>query len=62
MILQVKMLDVEVLGCHGYMWSAVVRPVKLSKTTFGVAYGRELNITFSGNSSGVTTAHFSGLL
>ncbi len=27
MILEVKMLDVEVLGWCGYMWSAVVRPV-----------------------------------
>ncbi len=26
-ILEVKMLDVEVLGCCGYMWSAVVRLV-----------------------------------
>ncbi len=26
-ILEVKMLDVEVLGCCGYTWSAVVRPV-----------------------------------
>ena len=27
MILEVKMLDVEVLGWCSYMWSAVVRPV-----------------------------------
>ncbi len=27
MILEVKMLDVEVLGLCGYTWSAVVRPV-----------------------------------
>ncbi len=27
-ILEVKMLDVEVLGWCGYTWSAVVRPVE----------------------------------
>ncbi|XP_035639851.1 ubiquitin carboxyl-terminal hydrolase 12 isoform X1 [Oncorhynchus keta] len=55
MIPQVKNLDVEVLGCRGYMWSAVVRPVgrtdKFSSTTLEAAYGREMNIHLSGNSS-----------
>uniref|UniRef100_A0A4W5JRZ4 G-protein coupled receptors family 1 profile domain-containing protein n=1 Tax=Hucho hucho TaxID=62062 RepID=A0A4W5JRZ4_9TELE len=53
---QVKKPDVEVLGWRGYMRSAVVRPVghtaKFSKMRLEVAYGREVNITFSGNSSG----------
>jgi hypothetical protein len=53
----VKKPDVEVLGWRGYKWFAVVRPVgrtaKFSKMTLGVAYGREINITLSGNSSGV---------
>ncbi len=44
-ILEVKMLDVEVLGWCGYTWSVVVRPV-------GCTYVREINIKFTGNSSG----------
>ncbi len=55
-ILEVKMLDVEVLGWCGYTWSAVVRLVgctaKFSETPLEMVYGREMNIKFTGNSSG----------
>ncbi len=56
MILEVKMLDVEVLGWCGYTWSAVVKPVgctaKFSEMPLEMAYGREMNIQFTGNSYG----------
>ena len=59
---QVKEPDVEVLGWHAYTWSAVVRPdgrtAKFSKMTLEVAYGREINITFSGGYSCMPIAHY----
>ncbi len=55
-ILEVKMLDVAVLGWCGYTGSAFVRPVwctvRFSETPLEMAYGREMNIQFTGNSSG----------
>jgi hypothetical protein len=55
-ILQVKNPDVEVLSWCGYKWSALVRLVgrtaKFSKTTLKAAYGREIDIQCSGNTSG----------
>jgi len=50
------MLDVEVLGWCGYTWSVVGRPVectaKFSETPLEMAYGREMNIQFTGNNTG----------
>ena len=46
----------EVLGWHGYTLSEVMRlverTVNFSKMTLAAAYGREINIKLSGNSSG----------
>ncbi len=52
MILEVKMLDVEVLGWCGYTWSAVGCTAKFSETPLEMAYVREMNIQFTGNSFG----------
>ncbi len=45
-----------ILGWCGYMWSAVARPVgctaKFSEMTLELDYGKEMNIQFTGNSSG----------
>ncbi len=55
-VIEVKMLDVEVLGWCGFWWSAVVRPVectaKVSETPSEMACGREMNIQFKSNSFG----------
>lgn len=46
--LEVNMLDVEVLGCCGYMWSTTVRMVgytaKFSEMLLEVTYARGMNI------------------
>lgn len=58
LVLKERMLDMEFLGWGGYTWSvsAVVRLVgctaKFSETPMEMAYGREVNIQFTGNSTG----------
>ncbi len=51
-----SMLDVEVLGWCGYTWSAVWGRLDVLPNSFETpletAYGREMNIKFTGNSSG----------
>ncbi len=51
-ILEVKMLDVEVLIWCGYTWPVVVRPVGCTAKFSETPYGTEMNIQFTGNSSG----------